>query len=114
LNDFVATDSFKKLTTNGLVYKLVCPFFGSYRMATYTEVGAYEAKTHLSDFLRQVKAGAVFRITQRGEHVADLIPPGALEKRVATHAAEQMQDFMRRHQAVSNADIKALIGEGRD
>jgi predicted GIY-YIG superfamily endonuclease len=37
-----------------------------------------------------------------------------LEKRVATHAAEQMQDFMRRHQAVSNADIKALINEGRD
>ena len=83
-------------------------------MATYTEVGAYEAKTHLSDFLRQVKAGAVFRITQRGEHVADLIPPCAMEKRIATHAAEQMQDFMRRHQAVSNADIKALIGEGRD
>ena len=82
-------------------------------MAIYTEVGAYEAKTHLSDFLRQVKAGAVFRITQRGEHVADLIPPSA-EKRIAARAAEQMQDFMRRHQAVSNADIKALIGEGRD
>jgi prevent-host-death family protein len=91
-----------------------CQFLGSYRMASYIEVGAYEAKRHLSDFLRQAKAGAVFRITQHGEHVADLIPPGAMEKRIASHAAEQMQDFMRRHQAVSNADIKALIGEGRD
>ena len=83
-------------------------------MATYTEVGAYEAKTHLSDFLRRAKAGATFRITQRGVHVADVIPPGATEQRMAAHASGQMQAFMQRHQAVSNTDIKALINEGRD
>ncbi len=55
-------------------------------MATFTEVGAYEAKTHLSDFLRKVKAGAVIRITQRGEHVADLVPPETTRVALAVHA----------------------------
>ena len=77
-------------------------------MATFTEVGAYEAKTHLSDFLRKVKAGAVIRITQRGEHVADLVPPDTKGKRDALKAAIRMgvihaqsrTDCQRQHQGV--------------
>ena len=83
-------------------------------MASYTEVGAYEAKTHLSDFLRKVKAGAVIRITQRGEHVADLVPPETRDKRDAARAATRMETFMRSHQPVADVDIRALIDEGRD
>ena len=83
-------------------------------MPTYTEIGAYEAKTHLSDFLRKVKAGAVIRITQRGEHVADLVPPETIDKRDAAKAATRMEKFMRSHQAIIGVDTKALINEGRD
>ena len=83
-------------------------------MAIYTEVGAYQAKTHLSEFLRKVKAGAVIRITQRGEHVADLIPPGMMERRHSTKAAEQMQKFMHSQRPAFRVDVEALIGEGRD
>jgi hypothetical protein len=32
-----------------------------------TEIGAYEATTHLPELLRQVKAGKRFTITHRGE-----------------------------------------------
>jgi prevent-host-death family protein len=83
-------------------------------MAIYTEVGAHEAKTHLADFLRKVRAGAVIRITQRGVHVADLFPPGMMEERHSTKAAEQMQKFMHSQRAASPVDVEALIGEGRD
>jgi prevent-host-death family protein len=38
------------------------------------EVGAYEAKTHLSRLLRQTRAGKSFIITQRGKPVAELKP----------------------------------------
>ena len=33
---------------------------GALKMTVYAEVGAYEAKTHLADFLRKVKAGLRF------------------------------------------------------
>lgn len=83
-------------------------------MATYTEVGAYEAKTHLADFLRKVKAGAVIRITQRGEHVADLIPPGSKDKHDRAEAAAQMESFVSSHLPIADVDTRKMIIEGRD
>ena len=83
-------------------------------MASDTEVGAYEAKTHLSEILRKAKAGAVIRITHRGENVADLVPPETKDKRDAARAATRMETFMRSHQPVTDVDIRALINEGRD
>lgn len=83
-------------------------------MATFTEVGAYEAKTHLSDLLRKVKAGAIIRITQRGEHVADLVPPDTKGKRDAVRAAIRMERFMRGHEPIASVNTKVLIDEGRD
>ncbi len=38
------------------------------------EIGAYEAKTNLSEILRRVEAGESFTITNRGKPVADLAP----------------------------------------
>jgi len=46
-------------------------------MTQFVEVGAYDAKTHFPEFLRKARAGTTFRITNRGEHVADLCPPSA-------------------------------------
>jgi prevent-host-death family protein len=42
-------------------------------MAT-REIGAFEAKTHLSELLEQVQAGRSFYITKRGKRVAELRP----------------------------------------
>ena len=50
------------------------------------EVGAFEAKTHLSALLEAVAAGEEIVITKRGTPVARLVPPaGASEAR--RHAA---------------------------
>jgi prevent-host-death family protein len=38
------------------------------------EIGAFEAKTHLSRLLEKVKAGRVYYITRRGRRIAELRP----------------------------------------
>ena len=38
-------------------------------------VGAFDAKTHLSQLLQKVEMGDSFRITRRGRVVAILVPP---------------------------------------
>lgn len=83
-------------------------------MTTLTEIGAYEAKTHLADFLRKTKAGSAFRITQRGEPVADLVPVAAGERRAAAAAAARMLDFVRSQAPLAGVDVKALVAAGRD
>lgn len=41
---------------------------------THTEIGAFEAKTRLSEILRKVGQGEHFTITHRGKPVANLVP----------------------------------------
>ncbi|MFB0936272.1 MAG: type II toxin-antitoxin system prevent-host-death family antitoxin [Propionivibrio sp.] len=83
-------------------------------MSTVIEIGAYDAKTHFPEYLRKVQSGMSFRITNRGEHVADLVPPGTTEKRSGAEAAARMQQFVRTQSPTRDVDIKALIEEGRD
>lgn len=83
-------------------------------MTTYVDVGAYEAKTHFTELLRKARGGMAFRITNRGEHFADLVPPGTAEKRRGVEAARQMQQFVRSQPAIQPVDIRALIEDGRD
>jgi prevent-host-death family protein len=46
-------------------------------LTTAPSVGAFEAKTHLSRLLEDVRGGAVVTITVRGVPVAKLVPAGA-------------------------------------
>ena len=39
------------------------------------DIGAFEAKTRLSELLERVQRGHVYRITKRGRPVAELRPP---------------------------------------
>ena len=39
-----------------------------------TDIGAFEAKTRLSELLEHVRRGRVYRITKRGKPVAELRP----------------------------------------
>ncbi len=51
------------------------------------EVGAFEAKTHLSDLLAAVAAGETIAITRRGKAVAQLVPmPAPMPDRMAALA----------------------------
>ena len=58
------------------------------------EVGAFEAKTHLSELIAVVEAGEVVRITRRGKPVAELRPIGddkALGRAAALRRAAQLK-----------------------
>lgn len=83
-------------------------------MLNLQTIGTYEAKTHLADLLRQVRAGQGFTITQRGDPVADLIPAGTSAPRAGAHAANRMRQFILDAPKMGAVDIRALMDEGRD
>jgi prevent-host-death family protein len=76
------------------------------------EIGSYEAKTRLSELLRQVKTGKSFTITNHGKAVADLVPNASARKKDKAAAAEKLKAFMKAD-PVRGVNIKELIEEGR-
>ena len=77
------------------------------------DIGAYEARTHLSHLLDEVAAGRRFTITKHGVPVAVLAPPGPgprMESRQDTLAA--LREF-RRGATLGQLELSALIKEGR-
>lgn len=82
---------------------------------TIQTIGAYEAKTHLPQFLRQVQAGQSFDISVRGVTVARLTPVEAPDKQRA-EAVAKMRAFTDQQCASgvgTGVDLAALISEGR-
>jgi prevent-host-death family protein len=78
-------------------------------------IGAYEAKTHLPQFLRQVQAGQAFDISVRGVPVARLVPIAESDER-RVNAVIKMREFTRQQSDVcagEGLDLAELIGEGR-
>ncbi|TAN25021.1 MAG: type II toxin-antitoxin system prevent-host-death family antitoxin [Actinomycetota bacterium] len=75
-------------------------------------IGAYEAKTRLSELLREVKAGRSFTITNKGEVIADLVPSLSIKAQGKLEAVEKMKRFVATSKPVA-VDIKALVEEGR-
>lgn len=78
-------------------------------------IGAYEAKTHLPQFLRQVQAGQTFDISVRGVTVARLVPIGKSDER-RVKAVSKMREFTRQQNKAclgEGVDLAELIGEGR-
>ena len=79
-----------------------------------TEIGACQARTHLPELLRQVKAGKRFTITHRGEAIADLVPAEGAHPTNAAAAIERFQAFMRESPiAARDIDLRELTDEGR-
>lgn len=76
-------------------------------------VGAYEAKTHLSELLEKVEAGEEITITKHGAPVAKLVPI----RREAT--TDERASAIKRIQKLASGlslgrlKIKDLISEGR-
>lgn len=76
-------------------------------------VGAYEAKTHLSELLEKVEAGEEITITKHGAPVAKLVPVKKEASREERVAAITRIQKLARGLSLSGLTVKDLIGEGR-
>lgn len=76
-------------------------------------VGAYEAKTHLSELLEKVEAGEEITITKHGAPVAKLVPvkkEASPEERVA--AIQRIQKLAN-GLSLGGLKVKDLVSAGR-
>jgi prevent-host-death family protein len=74
-------------------------------------IGAFEAKTHLSELLDQVARGQSFLITKRGKAVASLSPIAAGGNQ---SFRELIEDFRRRHRVAARKITSREISEFKE
>jgi len=81
-----------------------------------TEIGLFQAKTRLSELVRQVRAGGSFIITQRGEPSAELGPIRRKNRPDSRRIAEAIRRLreMPKIQGVSHEELRSWIEEGRE
>ncbi len=78
-------------------------------------IGAFEAKTHLSQLLEKVAAGEKFVITRHGKPVAKLVPVDEKDEPLRL----RREEAVKRLKTVGNGNrlgrltIRQLIDEGR-
>jgi prevent-host-death family protein len=80
-----------------------------------TEVGSFEAKTHLPQLLKRVAKGERIVITNRGKPVAMLVPPPAESPRDVKAVVKAMLALRDREGPTlgKGLTIRDLIEEGR-
>jgi prevent-host-death family protein len=76
-----------------------------------TDVGAYEAKTHLPALLERVARGEQFTITKHGRPVARLVPIERATPERRREAIDRLKRF--REGQTLDVPVKQLINEGR-
>ena len=69
-------------------------------------VGAFEAKTRLSELLERVAKGEMFVITKHGHPVARLVPERSRDPQRAARAAERLKDF---HKGMPRVPLQDLL-----
>jgi prevent-host-death family protein len=79
----------------------------------YTEIGAFDAKTRLSELLRKVEQGERFTITRRGRAVADIVPSKEKDRERASEAVRNLL-AMPRIEGISGDTVLEWIREGRE
>ncbi|MDE2761162.1 MAG: type II toxin-antitoxin system prevent-host-death family antitoxin [Gemmatimonadota bacterium] len=77
------------------------------------EIGAFEAKTHLSTLLDQVAAGETVLITKRGRPTAMLVPADWADRRAAVQAAKRLRSLRARTGGATVSEILSMRDEGR-
>lgn len=75
-------------------------------------VGAYEAKTKLSELLDRVEQGETITITRHGKVVAELGPPPEARRERIRQAIERGRALRRGHD-ITWDEIRAWRDEGR-
>ena len=76
-------------------------------------VGAYEAKTHLTQLLERVAKGERITITKHGVPVATLQPADSAKKKPVREIIDQLKRFRRGGHRLDGPSIRELIEEGR-
>ena len=81
-----------------------------------TEIGLFQAKTRLSELVRQVRAGESFIITQRGQPAAELAPIRPKTRRGSRRIAEAVRRLRETPKiaGVSHDELRSWIEEGRE
>lgn len=80
---------------------------------TSNVIGAFEAKTYLSEILEKVQAGQSFTITKRGKAVAEIKPIHSSKLEQGLAALEKARRIRASVKGVfTREEIKALIHEG--
>jgi prevent-host-death family protein len=76
-------------------------------------VGAFEAKTKLSELLDKVAAGEEFTITRHGEPVAKLVPVKPVRSKKEIEALIEEIKRTRKGTSLGGLSIKELVNAGR-
>jgi len=76
-----------------------------------SEIGAYEAKTHLPALLERVARGEQITITKHGKPIARLVPIGRPNPDRRREAVERLMEFSKGR--TLGVPVKQLIEEGR-
>lgn len=82
-------------------------------MKTTKTVGAFEAKTHLSELLELAAMGERFTITKRGKPVAMIVPFEDEPSMTPGEAAAALRDLRTRLTLGEDLSVRELIEEGR-
>ena len=77
-----------------------------------SEIGAFEAKTHLPKLLVRVKKGERFIITKQGRPIAELIPFRKRDPDKIRAAIDNLKVFQQTH-SLEGLSIREMIEAGR-
>jgi len=76
-------------------------------------IGAFEAKTHLSDLLDRVSKGETITITRHGVPAAMLVPVGGKGKKLAHHEVVEGMRTLRKRIRPDQMSVREMVEEGR-
>jgi prevent-host-death family protein len=80
-------------------------------------IGAYDAKTRLSELLDRVEKGEQIVITRHGKPVARLVPEGGHDRAAARAAVARLialgERLSKQGVSLTDEEIRALRDEGR-
>jgi prevent-host-death family protein len=77
-----------------------------------SKVGAFEAKTHLSELLERVQKGERFVITKHGRPVAELVPFRKRDPGKIRAAIDNLKRFQQGH-SLGGLSVREMIEAGR-
>lgn len=82
-------------------------------MADPHTIGAFDAKTHLSELLERVSAGESFLITRRGVPVARLSPAAPTAQPLSTAEILANARRLRADVGAGQDELRSWVDEGR-
>lgn len=77
-----------------------------------SEIGAFEAKTHLPKLLQRVEAGEHFVITRHSRPVAELIPFRQRDAAKVRSAIDTLRAFQKTH-SLRGLSVRRIVEEAR-